>query len=43
MFIQIGDGDIGAFPGKQMATARPMPESPPVISATLFSSFLEPR
>ena len=24
------------------ATARPMPESPPVISATLPSSFFEP-
>ena len=34
LLVQIDDRDIGALARESTATARPMPESPPVISAT---------
>jgi len=34
--------DHGTTPSFSTATARPIPESPPVINATLPSSFFEP-
>jgi hypothetical protein len=42
VLIEIDNCDIGAFAREQQATERPMPESPPVISATLSISLSEP-
>lgn len=38
-FLQVKDGDFGTFPGKEQATDRPIPESPPVMRATFPCSF----
>ena len=35
---QVADRDVGALRAKAMATARPMPESPPVMRALRPSS-----
>ena len=42
MLAQIEDRDVGALARKRAATARPMPLSAPVISATLPFSRSEP-
>src|SRR5437899_807287 len=39
MFIEVHDRDITPSVAKAIATARPIPLSPPVMSATLFCSF----
>lgn len=42
VLAQIENGDVRAFPANKAATARPIPLSAPVISATLPSRRFEP-
>ncbi len=44
LLVEIEDRDVSALPGeKRTATALPMPESAPVMTATLSFSLSEPR
>jgi hypothetical protein len=43
VFVEVDDSNVRALRAKRMATALPIPESPPVISAIFLSSLRDSR